>query len=89
MDFGRYAFTTFTYYIVMVMILMVMQDKAVADQLETTKEKIKATIPVPWIVLLYPMFLMPFYDVIISGATSKLRKHVSRLVTFHLSPFDS
>lgn len=79
-DFGRYAFTTFTYYIVMVMILMVMQDKAVADQLETTKEKIKATIPVPWIVLLYPMFLMPFYDVIISGATSKLRTLVMEVL---------
>jgi hypothetical protein len=52
--------------------------------LETTKEKIKATIPVPWIVLLYPMFLMPFYDVIISGATSKLRTLVMEVLGMQL-----
>lgn len=79
-DFGRYAFTTFTYYIVMVMMFMVMNDECVTVQLDATKEKIKATIPVPWIVLLYPMFLMPFYDVIISGATSKLRTLVMEVL---------
>ena len=79
-DFGRYAFTTFTYYIVMVMMFMVMNDACVTVQLDATKEKIKATIPVPWIVLLYPMFLMPFYDVIISGATSKLRTLVMEVL---------
>lgn len=83
-DFGRYAFTTFTYYIVMVMMFMVMKDECVAVQLDTTKEKIKATIPVPWIVLLYPMFLMPFYDVIISGATSKLRTLVMEMLGMQL-----
>lgn len=79
-DYGRYAFTTFTYYIVMLMLFMVMGDQAVAQQLEATKEKIKDTIPVPWVVLLYPMFLMPFYDVIISGATSKLRTLVQEVL---------
>ena len=79
-DYGRYAFTTFTYYIVMLMLFMVMGDQAVAQQLETTKQKIKDTIPVPWVVLLYPMFLMPFYDVIISGATSKLRTLVQEVL---------
>lgn len=79
-DYGRYAFTTFTYYIVMLMLFMVMGDQAVAQQLEATKRKIKDTIPVPWVVLLYPMFLMPFYDVIISGATSKLRTLVQEVL---------
>lgn len=83
-DFGRYAFTTFTYYIVMIMMFMVMKDECVAVQLDATKEKIKATIPVPWIVLLYPMFLMPFYDVIISGATSKLRTLVMEVLGMQL-----
>ena len=83
-DFGRYAFTTFTYYIVMVMMFMVMNDECVTVQLDATKEKIKATIPVPWIVLLYPMFLMPFYDVIISGATSKLRTLVMEVLGMQL-----
>ena len=68
----------------MVMMFMVMKDECVAAQLDTTKEKIKATIPVPWIVLLYPMFLMPFYDVIISGATSKLRTLVMEVLGMQL-----
>lgn len=68
----------------MVMILMVMQDKAVCRPVGDDKEKIKATIPVPWIVLLYPMFLMPFYDVIISGATSKLRTLVMEVLGMQL-----
>ena len=62
------------------MMFMVMNDECVTVQLDATKEKIKATIPVPWIVLLYPMFLMPFYDVIISGATSKLRTLVMEVL---------
>lgn len=82
-DFGRYAFTIFTYYILMLMVLILMKDEHVANQLDATKEKIKATIPVPWIVLLYPMFLMPFYDVIISGASSKLRTLVEEIVAFY------
>lgn len=79
-DYGRYAFTTFTYYIVMLMMFMVLGDETAAGQLEDTKEKIKQEIPVPWIVLLYPMFLMPFYDVIISGASSKLRTLVQEVM---------
>ncbi len=79
-DYGRYAFTTFTYYIVILMVYILFGDEDVASQLDSTKEKIKATIPVPWVVLLYPMFLMPFYDVIISGASSKLRTLVMEVL---------
>lgn len=79
-DFGRYAFTTFSYYIIMTVTLIVMGEKTVAVQLQHTKEKIKETIPVPLVVLLYPMFLMPFYDVIISGASSKLRTLVQEIL---------
>mgnify|MGYP006916369538 FL=1 len=56
----------------MVMVFIAMGDTTVADQLEETKEGIKRKIPVPLVVLFYPMFLTPFFDVIISGAVHKL-----------------
>ncbi len=71
-DYGRYMFRIFYYYISMVMVFIAMGDTTVADQLEETKEGIKRKIPVPLVVLFYPMFLTPFFDVIISGAVHKL-----------------
>ncbi len=71
-DYGRYMFRIFYYYISMVMMFMAMGDTVVADQVEETKEDVKGKVPVPMVVLLYPMFLTPFYDVIISGAVHKL-----------------
>ncbi|MCR5545820.1 MAG: hypothetical protein K6F30_05005 [Lachnospiraceae bacterium] len=71
-DYGRYFHLTFYYYILVVLCLMTMGDTKVWDTLDELKEKIRARCLVPWIVLVYPMLLMPFYDILISPAVKKL-----------------
>ena len=76
-DFGRYVFAVFFYYIAIVMCLIVMGDEYVEDTLNETKGAIKKRIPFAIILLVYPMMFMPLYDVIISLVDSNL----SQLVT--------
>jgi hypothetical protein len=71
-DYGRYVFMTFTYYIFMVMCLIALGDRRLEAQLQKTKEAIKGRTPFPLAVLLYPMFFMPLHDVVISGAAYRV-----------------
>ena len=76
-DFGRYVFAVFFYYITIVMCLIVMGDKHVANTFSDTKELVKSKIPFAIILVVYPMMFMPLYDVIISLVDS----NISQLVT--------
>ncbi len=71
-DYGRYVFMTFTYYILTAMCFIAMGDKAVAAQIENSKQRIRSATPFPLAVLLYPMFFMPLHDVVISGAAYRV-----------------
>lgn len=75
-DYGRYMFTTLFYYILVVMVIFAMGDVRVALQLEDTKQAIKQRTTVPLVLLVYPVFLTPFYDVIISGPVHWLSEQI-------------
>lgn len=62
-DFGRYMFAGFFYYIAIVMCLIAMKDKHVIAQLEDSISRVKATLPAAKLLIAYPMMLMPFLDV--------------------------
>ena len=76
-DFARYVFAVFFYYIVVVMCLIVMGDKKTIDTFHMTKEKIKNKIPFAIILIVYPMMFMPLYDIIISLVDS----NISQIIT--------
>lgn len=76
-DFARYVFAVFFYYIVVVMCLIVMGDKKTIDTFHMTKERIKHKIPFAIILIVYPMMFMPLYDIIISLVDS----NISQIIT--------
>ncbi len=76
-DFARYVFAVFFYYIVVVMCLIVMGDKKTVDTFDMTKEKVKEKIPFAIILIVYPMMFMPLYDIIISLVDS----NISQIIT--------
>lgn len=71
-DYGRYIFMTFFYYLAAAMGMMAMKDSGVADQLEATKTAVKERTPFPLALLIYPIFFMPLFDVVTSGAVHKV-----------------
>lgn len=71
-DYGRYVFATFFYYITIVICLIVMKDKNVYEQLENTIEVVKNKIPATKLLIVYPMIFMPFLDVHISYISYRL-----------------
>ena len=76
-DFGRYVFVVFFYYITIVMCLIVMGDEHVSNTFNDTKESVKRKIPFAIILIVYPMMFMPIYDVIIALVDS----NISQIVT--------
>ncbi len=83
-DYGRYVFAVFFYYIAIVMSLIAMGDQTVAEQLEQTKLVVKQKIPFAIILLVYPMLFVPFYDIPISMIDDQLR-----IVLFNGESFNS
>lgn len=71
-DYGRYVFVTIFYYLITIIALIALRDQTVAAQFVQTKEEVKRKMPVPIILLLYPIFFVPFYDVIICRFTNKI-----------------
>ncbi len=77
-DFARYVFAVFFYYIVVVMCLIVMGDKKTVDTFDMTKEKVKEKIPFAIILIVYPMMFMPLYDIIISLVDSNISQIITK-----------
>ena len=76
-DFGRYVYMTFSYYIIMVMCMIAMGDETISGVLEKAKASIKAKTSFPLIVLIYPMFFIPLHDVVISGISWRVSTWIS------------
>ena len=72
-DYGRYVYAVFFYYIAVVMCLLAMGDKTVARQLEETKQEVKRKVPCAIFFLVYPMAFMPLYDTAITMVDDLLR----------------
>lgn len=71
-DYGRYVFMTFSYYILMTICLLIERDTLTEKQLNDTKELIKKKTSFPLIVFIYPLLFMPLHDVVISGASYRV-----------------
>ena len=71
-DYGRYVFMTFSYYILLTICLMIEDDDLIERQLSETKELIKDKTPFPLFVFVYALLYMPLHDVIISGGTYRV-----------------
>ena len=71
-DFGRYFYAVFFYYIAIVMCLIAMKDKHVIGQLEDSIERVKNKIPAAKLLIAYPMMYMPFLDVQVGSFVWKI-----------------
>ncbi len=71
-DFGRYAYYTFFYYILIVICLIVMGDKKTINVFESVKQSINNKISFGKILIVYPLIFMPFSDWFISDITLRL-----------------
>lgn len=60
-DYARAIFYVFTYFIIIVMCLVVLKDEETIIQLESTKTEIKKWIPLPILVIVYPLLFMTFW----------------------------
>lgn len=76
-DFGRYVFAVFFYYIAIVMCLIAMGDEHTAECFQNTKSVVKSKLPFAVILLVYPMMFMPLYDVIISLVDNNLAQIIT------------
>lgn len=71
-DYGRYAYAIFFYYIAIVMCLMAMKDAHVIQQLEDSMKWAKDKIPAAKLLIVYPLIFMPFLDVSITDLTYEI-----------------
>ncbi|MCR5545823.1 MAG: hypothetical protein K6F30_05020 [Lachnospiraceae bacterium] len=63
-DFGRYAYYTFWYYLVAAMVLILWKDEVCIQALEWVKSLIKKWLPIPQLVFAYLLLFVPFHDII-------------------------
>lgn len=66
LDYGRWVFAVMIYYLVVIFALMMMHDEKVEAQVLASFDAVKTK---PWIALLvmYPIFFVPLWDVDING----------------------
>lgn len=71
-DFGRYAYYTFFYYILVIISLIVMGDIKTIDVFNSVKQSINKKISFGKLLIVYPLIFMPFSDWFISDITLRL-----------------
>lgn len=65
-DYGRYMYEIVFYYIAMVLCLMAMGDRYTEETTEEMSTAIGKHMPAALFLIVYPMIMMPFLDVVIS-----------------------
>lgn len=60
-DYARAIVYTFMYYILIVMTMMALQHQPVVAQMRETKDKLKQMVPIPSVVIAYPLLIMTFW----------------------------
>lgn len=63
-DFGRYAYYTFWYYLIVALYLVIWNDNVVINALENVKKTISRFLPIPQLIFAYVMVFVPFHDII-------------------------
>lgn len=65
-DYGRYLYSIVFYYLAMILSLIALGDGQVKDALGDMEARLTKKMYAPAILIVYPMILMPFLDVVIS-----------------------
>jgi len=65
-DYGRYMCVTLLYYVLL--LLLFAEDEVFAYGMEQTISLVRRHVSFPLLLVVYPVFLVPFFDVSISGA---------------------
>ena len=72
-DFGRYAYYTFWYYLIITFVLIVWNDEHICGALEGIKNLIARFLPIPQLIFAYLMLMMPFHDIIYGDLIDKIK----------------
>ena len=75
-DYGRYAFGTIYYILTMLLFFMAKGDGEVERAVSLEKLSIKKWNPIPYTLLIYVLFLVPFWDNLISIEVYKLARWI-------------
>ncbi len=75
-DYGRYAFGTVYYILTMLLFFMAKGDGEVERAVSLEKLSIKKWNPIPYTLLIYVLFLVPFWDNLISIEVYKLARWI-------------
>ena len=65
-DYGRYMYELVFYYLTVTLSLVALRDRQVSDMVSETAAGEKKRMCASLVLMMYPMILMPFYDVVIS-----------------------
>lgn len=61
--YGFLIYSVIMYYVLLIMFMLSEEDKSVTECAEEEKEVITGIIPIPEVLVLYPLLLMPFYRI--------------------------
>ena len=73
-DFGRYAYYTFWYYLMIAVVLIRWNDQVCIRCLEWVKTTIKKWLPIPQLVLAYMLLFLPFHDIIYGDLIDNIKR---------------
>lgn len=71
-DYGRYAYMTFFYYLATALVLISMGYQPITEQIQQVKLWIRTKCSMPALLLVYAFFMTPFFDVIMNAPTYKV-----------------
>lgn len=79
-DYGRWMFCIVAYYCLILLVLTVLGDSMVIQCLRETKEWVAKKVPFWWVLLIYPIFFVPFRDVYISDVTTRIMDFIAPIL---------
>lgn len=79
-DYGRWMFCIIAYYCLTILALLVLGDTYLAEQLKNSGRRLRKKCPFYWVLLIYPIFFVPFRDVYISDVTTRIMNFIAPLL---------
>ena len=78
-DFGRWMFMIIAYYFVVILSLIAMKDTLVEKEVKNIADRIKKLGVGAWVLLSYPVLMVPFKDVLISQLSYNVADKLNEL----------
>lgn len=79
-DYGRWMFCIVAYYCLILLVLSVLGDKLVIQNLRETSGWLRTRFSFYWVLLIYPIFFVPFRDVYISDVTTRIMDFIAPIL---------